>query len=108
MKNRIRNLRVWWLTSWLLMSALTIAVVSDTEPDFLVAIVFFAGVAVCIVCAVGCLRSQLHLIDGLRDSGINADCWYPRIALGIVFLLPGILLEVGWFLRSLRRQAQHQ
>jgi len=108
MNNQIRNLRTWWLASWLVMSVLTIAVVSDTEPDFLDATILFACFAVCIVCAVGCLRSQLHLIETLHNYGINAECWYPRIALGMVFLLPGILLEIGWFLRSLRRQLQRQ
>lgn len=108
MNSGIRNLRTWWLASWLVMLVLIIAVVADREPDFFDAIIFFSGLGASILCAVGCLRSQLHLIEGLRNDGINADCWYPRIALGIVFLLPGILLEVGWFLRSLRRQAQHQ
>ncbi len=108
MNDRVRNLRTWWLASWLWMMVLIIGVVADREPDFFDAIIFSVGLGVCILCAVGCLRSQLHLIDRLRDCGINAECWYPRIALGIVFLLPGILLEVGWFLRSLRRQFQHQ
>lgn len=49
MNSRIRNLRMWWLASWLVMLALIIAVVSDTGPDFLDATIFFAGLAVCIV-----------------------------------------------------------
>ncbi len=108
MKGRIRKLRMWWLASLLVMLGLTIVVVGDPEPDFLEATAFFVGLGVCLLSAVACLRSQLQLIEGLHNHGINADCWYPRIALGIVFLLPGVLLEVGWFLLSLRRQFQHQ
>lgn len=99
-----RNLRTWWLASLFVVAILTVMFVDDTNPDYFDAITFFSGLMVCILCEVGCLHSQLQVIDDVRKYRISADLWYPRIALGMVFLLPGVLVEVGWFLLSIRRQ----
>jgi hypothetical protein len=108
LSSEFRNLRIWWLASLIVLAVLITVFVSTSDADFVDAVGFFTGLTVCVLCAVACLRSQLHVVEKVHEHGINADVWYPRIALGIALLLPGILLEVGWFLLSVRRQVHHQ
>lgn len=97
-------LRAWWLASLGTLGIAGIMVVADGDAG-LGGIKFLVALAVCILCAVGCLRSQMRALDELRKyDDINAESWYPRIALGIAFLLPGILAEVGCFLLAMRKR----
>lgn len=100
----LRMLRAWWLASLGTLGIAGIMVVADGDAG-LGGIKFLVALAVCILCAVGCLRSQMRALDELRKyDDINAESWYPRIALGIAFLLPGILAEVGCFLLAMRKR----
>ncbi len=100
--NELQRLQSWWLV--LLAVALASALVAfGGSTDTLGGIELFVLLASSILCGVGCLRSQLHAIATLQRSGINAESWYPNVALGIVFLVPGVLVETGWFLLAMRK-----
>ncbi len=93
----LRRLWAWW-----------VALLASSVIAFMMNIRFDDGnplrtaglliIALSIICAVGCLQSQLSAIVELQSFDIDPDRWYPRIALGIVFLLPGILVELMFFI----------
>ncbi len=104
----VQRLRAWWLALLLALASTAAMAVFDTHLKLAGGTVLLAALAVSVVCAAGCVRSQLHLIPELRDHGLHQENWYPGIALGLVFLLPGVLVETAWFLIAAQKEARHE
>ena len=75
--SNLRILCAWWLASPVALATVGIIVAADGDAGFLEGMGFYVGIAACIVCAVGGLRSQLQALDVMRTYGINTDPGTP-------------------------------
>jgi hypothetical protein len=49
------------------------------------------------------LFAQMRAIRAMNAAGVSANIWYVGVVLGLVFLIPGILVETAIFLAAAYR-----